>query len=157
MSFWKSKGKIFGLLLCGGLAAGIFVQAWGVMTAVSLPAFLEPVRAAHPRTIVWWIYLLYVGTTILTLIPAAFFWLAFDGSRRAASALLAVAPLIALLVADFTYSTLTFDLAPRYGRLLWDALLMLLGASMLFVTSDVLRRLTRRCSGPFNADVWQQE
>src|SRR5262245_39474451 len=148
MSFWKAKGKIIGLLLLGCLAASVFVQVWGVMTAVSLPSFLEPVRAAHPRTVVWWIYLLYVGTTILTLLPAAIFWLIFDGGRRAISTLLAVTPLIAFLVADFTDSALTLDFTPRYGRLLGDALLMLLGASMLFVTSDVLRRLTMRWSGP---------
>lgn len=148
MSHWTTKGNVVGLLLLGGLAAAVFVQAWGVMTAVSLPAFLEPVRAAQPRAMIWWINLLYVGTTILTLIPAAIFWLAFDRSHRVTSALLAVTPLIALLVVDFTHSALTLDFQPRYGRLLWDALLMLFGATMLFVSFDVLRRLTRRWSGP---------
>src|SRR5688572_98730 len=53
MSIWTTKRTIFGLLLFGTLAACVFAPVWGFMTAISLPAFLEPVRAAHPRTIVW--------------------------------------------------------------------------------------------------------
>ena len=118
MSLWTTKRAIFGLLLFGTLAACVFAQVWGFMTAISSPTFLEPVRAEHPRTIVWWIRVLYLGSVILTLVPAAAFWLVVGADRRTFSALLAVVPLLALLLADFTYAALTFDFPLQIHRLL---------------------------------------
>ena len=148
MSGWIASRGSIGLVLLGVLAAAAFVPAWGVAPGLDLPNFLEPVRASHPSTMLWWMDVLYVGTVIMTLIPAAAFWLIIDSRRRHLSALLAVSPLLVLLVADFINSAVVFDLPPRYGRLLWDAALMLFGSATVFDLFDVLRRLTMRWSGP---------
>lgn len=137
-----------GLLLLGVLAAAIFWHVWPVTTSISVPEVLRPLSEAHPRFILVWINFLYVGTAIVSLLPAALVWMLNVGERRVTSAILASIPLIGLLLGDFSYGSLAFGFDFPTALLLWDGSKLLLAAIGLFITLDVLRRLTTRSSRP---------
>jgi hypothetical protein len=147
-TWWTTNRNAIGVVLLGALGAGFFAQVWGFMTGISLPEALEPLRAEYPRTIVYWINVLYLGAIFLTLLPAAIFWILTSGELRVRNAVLACVPLVILLLADSLYGMLAFDFTPRFGLLLWDGAKIVLGTIALFVAFDVLRHLTRRWSGP---------
>jgi hypothetical protein len=139
---------VVGLLLLGVLGAVIFWHLWPVMTGVDLPATLRPLLENQPRLIVAWINLLFLGTAIISLLPAALAWVLSSGERRVASAMLASLPLIGLLLGDHAYASLAFDFHFRSALLLWDSSKVVVAAVGLFIMFDVLRRLTTRWSRP---------
>jgi len=143
---WQSKRSVVGLLLLGVLGAVIFWQVWPVMTAVSVPRAFETFRESHPGLILVWINVLYVGAAVVSLLPAALVWVLNGGERRVRCAMLASAPLIGLLLGEAAYGRLAFDLDIRVALLLWDGAKIELAAIAIFVTFDVLRRLTTRWS-----------
>lgn len=143
---WQSKRSVVGLLLLGVLGAVIFWHVWPVMTAVSVPGALETLRESHPRLILVWINVLYVGAAVVSLVPAALVCVLNGGERRVRSGMLASVPLIGLLLAEAAYGVLMFDFEFRGALILWDSARIVLAAIGLFVTFDVLRGLTTRWS-----------
>ena len=141
-----STRTVVGLLLLGVLGAAIFWHVWPVATAISVPDVLRPLSEAHPRFILVWINLLYLGTAIVSLLPGALVWMLNVGERPVTSAMLASIPLIGLLLGDVSYGSLAFDFDFPTALLLWDGSKILLAAIGLFTTLDVVRRLTTRSS-----------
>jgi len=122
----------------------IFWHVWPVTTGISVPTVLSPLSAAHSRFILVWINLLYVGTAVVSLLPAALVWTLNVGEQRITSALLASIPLIGLLIGDVSYGSLAFDFDFPTALLLWDSSKIVLAAIGLFIMLDVVRRLTTR-------------